>query len=1210
MKRHFAITVLSGILLSAGLSNISLNPFSHQTGDPQPVSFVGQRDRDSSESFMVAASPSAVNPKRTESLASRQDQAIPWDQLGARATRQYSGDGLAVVPTADGAQLKCTFQKISGLATREGLWLDSNTDNEGPKSLRVRAVAIGRGFAQIERLPDTGEVCVHRGVARWNRDGLAEEYSVSIDGLRQDFIVERDPAGHGPLRVTLEVVGATVAPFTNGVTLVASDSGRTIAYNKLRVTDCNSRELAARMEISAGTLSVIVEDQSADYPIRIDPTFSDADWIGMGKAPGFDRPVMALAVDTKGNLYAGGYFTLASNDATILRIAKWDGDQWSSLGSGIGTISDSYATVNAIAISGDHVYVGGVFETAGGVKARSIARWNGFSWSALGAGIAGEVNAITISGSNIFAGGSFNFAGGLPARGIARWNGTSWSPLGSGILSLAMEYNEETGEEELVETGGPVSAIAASGNEIYVGGSFTTAGGVRVNSIAKWNGSTWSDLGGGVKMYEPFDGMVNGYVHTLLKNGTDLLVGGVFSEAGDVAAGSIARWNGSSWSRFGDDFGSVNSIVSAAGNIFALTSRGDVSKWNGNRWDPVCTGISGGILKCLAISGNDIYVGGDISTVGGMVSNNIAKWNGSSWIVPGDTAGSHGINGPVHALTVFHGELYAGGEFTTAGGVPANCIARWNGDHWSNLGDGFSWASYLGCVYALEVFKNQLYAGGRFDHSGSVSLQNIAKWDGGKWSPLGQARSDLSETVRALEVFGGDLYVGGSFKVVDSGNIRSPYLAKWNGESWIATYGFDNHVYALAASNTNLYVGGAFKKMNHIARWNGTKASPLGLGVSGSVHALAVSGDDVYAGGNFRHAGGLIVNNVAKWNGSSWEALGSGVVATSPQDVRTLLVAEGEVYLGVNTNSLGGILKWNGNVWKTLGTGVGTRVNGWWYEVGALVNYGGRICAAGSFDTAGRKASQNIAFAEVIPDPITRAPEITIEQPPGRNRPHRGPAVRLGTVDKGAYGSWKTFTIRNTGTASLTGIRLERAGIHQADFVVKGSALTSLAPGRSTTFSVSFRPSRLGVRVASLKIASNDRDENPFEILLTGTGKLPEGPEITVEHPAGSILVDGRSRKGFGTIKRGKTGAVKTFSIRNVGNATMTNLAVSLGGSHPNDYVISQPGLKSLRPGTSTTFKVSFKPTATGTRTALLKISSSDKNENPFDIVLTGLGVN
>src|SRR3989454_7898981 len=187
--------------------------------------------------------------------------------------------------------------------------------------------------------------------------GLTEEYTVSMDGVRQDFIIEQRPVGTGPLRVELDVAGAKVEPEAGGARLVLENSGRKIAYSRLRVTDTTGKELTARMEVrSVGdevtsleskseirnqksefcpALVVVVNDAGAVYPIRIDPTFSDANWSSMNPSiPGVNGGVNAAVVDGSGNLYIGGYFSVVG-DAFANSIAKWNGSSWTALGSGM-----------------------------------------------------------------------------------------------------------------------------------------------------------------------------------------------------------------------------------------------------------------------------------------------------------------------------------------------------------------------------------------------------------------------------------------------------------------------------------------------------------------------------------------------------------------------------------------------------------------------------------------------------------------------------------------------------------------------------------------------------------------------------------------------------------------------------------------------------------------------------------------------------------
>ena len=119
----------------------------------------------------------------------------------------------------------------------------------------------------------------------------------------------------------------------------------------------------------------------------------------------------------------------------------------------------------------------------------------------------------------------------------------------------------------------------------------------------------------------------------------------------------------------------------------------------------------------------------------------------------------------------------------------------------------------------------------------------------------------------------------------------------------------------------------------------------------------------------------------------------------------------------------------------------------------------------------------------------------------------------------------------------------------------------------------------------------------------------PPAPEIVVEEPSGTPLTTGETRD-FGNGLVGTTSSAKTFVIRNLGNATLQNLAATLGGSHPGDFALNPSILPAnIAASGNTSFTVTFTPTATGTRTATLTIASNDADENPTTITLTGQGV-
>ena len=141
-----------------------------------------------------------------------------------------------------------------------------------------------------------------------------------------------------------------------------------------------------------------------------------------------------------------------------------------------------------------------------------------------------------------------------------------------------------------------------------------------------------------------------------------------------------------------------------------------------------------------------------------------------------------------------------------------------------------------------------------------------------------------------------------------------------------------------------------------------------------------------------------------------------------------------------------------------------------------------------------------------------------------------------------------------------------------------------------------------------------------YEVFLTGvfgnsqTGSFTLGaattaePEIKVAQPAKSDLTDGKANKAFGRVSIGKSSAARIFTIKNTGDAALEGLAVQKTGTHKSDFIITALGKTSLGKDESTSFKVSFKPKAKGNRNAAIRIISNDKDENPFDIKLSGFG--
>ncbi len=604
-------------------------------------------------------------------------------------------------------------------------------------------------------------------------------------------------------------------------------------------------------------------------PGDLDPIFSRGGTVNSAESPecdqgwqpgapvnGLDGHVTAIAVDGAGNVYAGGFF-VAAGSSLVKYLAKWDGTSWSALGAGVN------GPVTAIAISGTVVYVGGHFSTAGGIAANRVAKWNGSDWSAVGPGPGHLVEDLAISGSTLYAGGG---TGAPDHKGVVSvWNGSTWSDLGPQLE-------------------GGLTDITVSGSNIYASRDYS-------GLIYKWNGSAWINISAGS----------NVRALDLAASGSDLYVAG-YQYLGPTQgeAGYVARWNGSTWTTLG------------SGMVFGS-----------DRW---------GYVYAVAVSGTDVYIAGLFSSVGGVPANNVAKWDGSSWSGLGDW---HTTSARV--VVASGGDVYFGGKFVSSGGLErrAEGIAKWNGSTWSDLGDGI-----YTIPNAMVAAGGDVYAAGYFTTDGGNTVDRLVKWNGSAWQPVTSTfpagPAGWALTLRAIAVSGSDFYIGG-YSTDPSKSSTAGFVYKWNGSSWseLGT-GMDNQVTSIAVSGTEVYAGGRFSMAggvaaNRVARWNGSAWQPLGSGINGSVNTLTLSGKDLYVGGDFHSAWDAPGDNVAKWDGTNWSGFGDGpMLALAPdapqagfRAVTSIVVLGTDIYAGggwdlSDYEDIGFVSKWNGSEWSQL----------------------------------------------------------------------------------------------------------------------------------------------------------------------------------------------------------------------------------------------------------------------------------------------------
>ena len=247
----------------------------------------------------------------------------------------------------------------------------------------------------------------------------------------------------------------------------------------------------------------------------------------------------------------------------------------------------------------------------------------------------------------------------------------------------------------------------------------------------------------------------------------------------------------------------------------------------------------------------------------------------------------------------------------------------------------------------------------------------------------------------------------------------------------------------------------------------------------------------------------------------------------------------------------------NGDLDPTFGVkGIRTIPVGTGNDFGAALGLqpDGKIVIAG--DTA-NGAAYDIAVVRLM-GPST--PMVAVEMPAGYVLAG-GATANCGNPAVGGAPVVSQIKVRNSGGQTLSGLAISKNGVNAEEFTVGALGATSLASGASTTFSITFQPAAAGTRTAAIHITSNDSDHNPFDLILTGTGRVP--PAIATSSP----------------LPQGMVGAAYNLTFAaTAGTAPYTWSVTS--GTPPAGLNLSAAGLLSGTPTTAGT--TSFTVRATG----------------------------
>jgi hypothetical protein len=258
----------------------------------------------------------------------------------------------------------------------------------------------------------------------------------------------------------------------------------------------------------------------------------------------------------------------------------------------------------------------------------------------------------------------------------------------------------------------------------------------------------------------------------------------------------------------------------------------------------------------------------------------------------------------------------------------------------------------------------------------------------------------------------------------------------------------------------------------------------------------------------------------------------------------------------------------------------------------------------GTFQPAVNFGTQGISDAQLAVADFNRdgSPDFAVGASLLFNR-LTGPAASLtpsltefGNTAIGRTAGPHIVALSNTGTAALNISGIMLTGPQKSDFSQTNACGASLPAGQNCTFQISFTPSALGFRTASIQIADNAFN-TPQAITLTGTG---------VTTAPGATLAPGAIN--FGNQAVGSASSSQTVTLTNTGNATLTINSIMITGPQSSEFAQTNTCGTGVASGAKCTISITFNPAAAGSRSATLNVADN-AGDSPQTVALTGTGV-
>jgi len=497
--------------------------------------------------------------------------------------------------------------------------------------------------------------------------------------------------------------------------------------------------------------------------------------------------------------------------------------------------------------------------------------------------------------------------------------------------------------------------------------------------------------------------------------------------------------------------GPYSSIVSAATDTSAWTGPGSLDPSTGPNSGPNST-----VNAIVRQSDGKIVVVGSFSQVAGIARKYIARLN-ADWTLDTDFDPGIGPNSSINAVAVqADGKILIGGDFSTVNGVTRKYIARL-----TNTGSlDATFDPGIGPNSSVEAINTQAdgksLVGGWFSTFNGYSQEYIARLNTDGSLDM-EYRTTPNSIVYSIEIQSdGRAIIGGSFSTVNG--VSKTGIARINMDGSL-DLAFNNGTGAMSVKDLFIQIDGKILLCGGFSTFNGVSRKYVarldssgaldttfdpGTGPNSSLECVAVDAQgNVVIGGYFTNFSASNRFRIARLN----------IDGTLDATFRP----------GIGMNSV---------------------VNS------ILIQPDTKIVVGGSFTTIGGVTANYLARLNggVSGQLMITGPEITILDPQSQNLSSGGDLAGLPPTLAQNQGTPVSITIRNDGDASLSQLSLSKNGSHPLDFQLGALGQSSLAPGQTTNFTVTFSPTAGGNRSSRVLISSNDADENPFLVNISGFG--------------------------------------------------------------------------------------------------------------------------